>query len=214
MITVMTTGYLAPLRELLERPWPANRTVNLVFHGHSVPSGYFDTPVVRTLQSYPHLIVAELTERFPYAVINSIVTAIGGEHSGSGAARFDAVLDHRPDVIFLDYALNDRSIGLDQAREAWTSMIIRGRQAGARIVLLTPTADQRSDLLDPEDDLARHAEQVRGLAAEHGTGLIDSYAAFQAAVREGVPLESLMSHVNHPNEAGHRLIAEAARRIF
>lgn len=209
-----STGYLAPIAELLANAWPDNRTVNLAFHGHSVPSGYFDTPDVRTGRSYPRLVQDDLGWRFPHAVINSIVTAIGGEHSVAGAARFDAVLDHRPDVIFIDYALNDRTIGLEPALEAWTSMIIRGNESGARIVLLTPTADQRSELSDPEDDLARHADQVRNLAAEQEIGLVDSYAAFQAAVRAGASLESLMSHVNHPNEAGHRLVADAIGRLF
>lgn len=210
----MSTSYLAPIRDALAREWPDNRTVNLVFHGHSVPAGYFDTPEVRTDQAYPRLVQDGLKRRYPYAVINAIVTAIGGEHSARGAQRFDAVLDHRPDVLFLDYALNDRSIGLDLARDSWTAMITRAVDAGAKVVLLTPSADLRSDLTDPADDLARHTEQVRDLAAHHRLPLADSAAAFVDAVARGTDPADLMSHVNHPNEHGHRLIAEAILQLF
>lgn len=39
-------SYLAPVIGELGREYPRNRTVNLVFHGHSVPAGYFKTPHV------------------------------------------------------------------------------------------------------------------------------------------------------------------------
>ena len=77
--------YLSGVVTELTRQWPANRTVNIVCHGHSVPAGYFRTPVVDTFNAYPHLLHRGLKERFPYAVVNVIVTAIGGENSESGA---------------------------------------------------------------------------------------------------------------------------------
>ena len=116
--------YLADVSELLQQKWPKNRRVNVVCHGHSVPAGYFKTPVVDTFNASPHLLHEGLKERFPYAVVNVIVTAIGGETSDRGAARFENdVLSHAPDIITIDYALNDRGIGLEKAQAAWTSMI-------------------------------------------------------------------------------------------
>jgi hypothetical protein len=111
--------YLKPIAEILLRHWPDNRTVNLIFHGHSVPSGYFRTPVVDTFGSYPFQTLSLVKERCPTAVVNCIVTAIGGEHAESGATRFASqVLCHRPDVLCIDYALNDRRIGLEAANAA------------------------------------------------------------------------------------------------
>src|SRR6185503_2190695 len=81
-------NYLRPVVVELEKAWPTNRTVNLVCHGHSVPAGYFKTPVVDSFHAYPHLLHVAVKERFPRAVVNVIVTAIGGENSVAGAARF------------------------------------------------------------------------------------------------------------------------------
>jgi hypothetical protein len=80
--------YLTNISSLLTREWPSNRTVNIVCHGHSVPAGYFRTPKVDTFNAYPHLVHRGLKEKFPYAVINVIVTGIGGEQSEHGAKRF------------------------------------------------------------------------------------------------------------------------------
>jgi acyl-CoA thioesterase-1 len=82
------SDYLAGIKNELQKKWPQNRTINLVFHGHSVPSGYFKTPDVRTLDAYPQLVLQELKKKYPMAVINVITTAIGGENSTNGARRF------------------------------------------------------------------------------------------------------------------------------
>jgi acyl-CoA thioesterase-1 len=211
----VTADYLAPVVAELEKAWPKNRTVNLVFHGHSVPAGYFRTPVVDTFHAYPALLHQTLKERFPHAVINCIVTAIGGENSISGAARFERdVLSHRPDVVFIDYALNDRGPGLAPARAAWVTMIEKAQVAGAKVILLTPTGDTRAKMNDPADPLNHHAAQIRLLARDYGAGLVDSLELFKAEVARGTPLADLMSQVNHPNARGHQLVATALLSWF
>jgi len=208
-------NYLADLTALLKKPWPENRTVNLVCHGHSVPSGYFKTPVVDTMNSYPHLLHAGLAERFPWAVINVIVTAIGGEISESGAARFEReVLTHQPDVVTIDYALNDRRLGLEKARAAWVGMIEQALARQVKLILLTPTGDISSQLDDPNDPLNQHAEQIRALAQEYGIGLADSLASLKAYLRDGGRLPEVMSQGNHPNRRGHELVAAELLKWF
>ena len=206
---------LADIAQALEVDWPKNKTIHFVCHGHSVPAGYFKTPVVNSDQSYPALWQTGLRQQFPHAVLNVIVTAIGGEDSIAGAARFERdVLALRPAVVTIDYALNDRGAGLVKAKAAWVQMIKAAKSAGIRVILLTPTPDQRVNIDDPKNSLNLHAEQVRALAKEHEVLLIDSLALFKARLKAGVPLPDLMSQVNHPNGAGHALIAEALLGLF
>lgn len=207
--------YLDSVKAALTKEWPHNRTINLVFHGHSVPSGYFLTPDVRTLDSYPYLVLQELKAKYPYAVINVIVTAIGGENSVQGAKRFlRDVLIHRPDVLFIDYALNDRRVGLEKAREAWEEMIREARQRNIPVVLLTPSPDLRVDLTEEGNELEEFTRMIRELARVDGTGLADSYARFRGIAGAGQDLEEFMSQVNHPNRKGHELIAAEILRYF
>lgn len=207
--------YLDEIREELKKEWPANRTINLVFHGHSVPAGYFQTPTVDTFGSYPFLLLKELKAIYPYAVVNVINTSIGGEHSVSGEKRFDhEVLVHRPDVLFIDYALNDRSVGLEQARTAWEKMIERSLERGIKVILLTPSPDQRVDLTESGNVLAAHTLQIQALSEKYGVGLVDSYGLFRQKVIMGDNVSDYMSQVNHPNEKGNLLIAKGIMEYF
>ena len=180
----------------------------MVFHGHSVPAGYFKTPVVNTLGAYPALVLKEIKAQYLFAVVNVIVTAIGGENSISGAKRFDnEVLTHHPDVLFIDYALNDRGAGFEKSYKAWDEMIKKAKRKNIKVILLTPSPDQRVDYANPNNELKQHTDQIIRLAREHQVGLVDSYKAFEFAYGKKTILKKYMSQVNHPNEKGHKLIA-------
>jgi len=210
-----TSDYLNDLKIEFQKKWPENRTINLVFHGHSVPAGYFKTPIVNTFESYPYLVLKELKAQYPYAVINIITTAIGGEDSKSGAQRFKSdVLIHKPDVLFIDYALNDRRLGIDSAKVEWESMIQMALEADIKIILLTPSPDQKLDLKEDDTILDQHANQIRALSEKYEVGLADSYALFKNEMISGSKLLSLMSQGNHPNEKGHALIAKGILEYF
>lgn len=207
--------YLADLTNELQIEWPKNRNINIVFHGHSVPSGYFKTPVVNSLAAYPQLVFHKIKELYPYAVVNVITTARGGENAEKGALRFDSdVLIHKPDLLFIDYALNDRNIGLERAYTAWDMMIKKALVKGIKVILLTPSPDTKLDHTNPENELAKHAEQIRKLAAENNVGLADSYKAFGFLFSDKVELDKYMAQFNHPNEIGHELIAKEIMKWF
>lgn len=210
-----TVNYLSKLITELKKQWPDNKTINLVFHGHSVPSGYFKTPDIKTLESYPFLLLREIKKIYPYAVVNAIVTAIGGENSKTGAGRFESdVLIHKPDVIFIDYILNDRGIGLEESKKSWESMIQKALEKNIKVILLTPSPDQTVDLLDNNTLLAKLSDQVKELAVKYNVGLVDSYELFRQIVRKGETLSDYMAQENHPNEKGHMLITTGLMEYF
>ncbi len=201
--------YLSNLCDTLALRWPDNRTVNLICHGHSVPSGYACTPFVDSFHAYPHRMQQTLSQRFPYAVINVIITAIGGEDSMQGASRFEEdVLCHKPDLITLDYGLNDRRLTLGQAERAWREMIERALSRGIPMILLTPSWDQSWFTRSGEWRLLeQHAEQIRRLADTYSIALADSFRAYEQEVSRNGNLLNLLSHWNHPSPLGHELIA-------
>ncbi|MHA8063963.1 SGNH/GDSL hydrolase family protein [Aquirufa aurantiipilula] len=209
------TDYLQEIKQELVKEWPKNRIINLVFHGHSVPAGYFKTPVVNTLGAYPYQVLKSLKEQYPFAAINIINTSIGGENAEKGAARFEQdVLSHRPDVIFIDYVLNDRGIGLERAKNAWVKMIQMAQSKGIKVILLSASPDQKVDILDTNSILDQHGQQVQELAKTHQVGFVDTYTLFRNQVKASTPISDLMSQVNHPNEKGHALISTELMKFF
>lgn len=209
------TNYLNELKTELQIEWPKNRTINIVFHGHSVPSGYFKTPQVNTLFAYPYLFLKEIKSIYPYAVVNVIVTAIGGENSLQGAARFKKeVLIHKPDVLLIDYALNDQGVGLEKSYIAWNQMIKKAKKQNSKVILLTPSPDQRVNYNLYDNELKKHTDQIIQLAKDNHVGLVDSYKVFEFLYSDKEELVKYMSQVNHPNEKGHQLIASEIIKYF
>lgn len=207
--------YLGRIKLELDKKWPENKTINIVFHGHSVPSGYFNTPNVCTLQAYPYQVLKMLKEIYPHAVVNTITTAIGGENAEQGNKRFiNEVLTHHPDVLLIDYALNDRAIGLDRAKPAWESMINEALKRNIKVLVCTSTPDLTENILDVNTVLEAHARQIRSLAEKYKIGLIDSYAAFKKMKENGYELKDYMSQSNHPNEKGHLVVKSLIIKWF
>jgi len=205
----------ASLKEEMQVRWPKNRLIRFVFHGHSVPSGYTRAGVVRRYESYPMLFHKALCEKYDYATIDIAVPAIGGENAVRGAKRFKRdVLSLHPDVVFIDYSLNDRAVGLERTEAAWRSMIEESHAANVPVVLLTPTPDSHEDILDESTILAQHAQQVRDLAQEYKVPLVDSYAAFRDLVKAGNDINSYLSQPNHPNKKGNEVVAELIGQWF
>lgn len=205
----------AGLLEELRKPWPGNRTVNIVFHGHSVPAGYHKTPEVKPFESYPLIALGLIKEAYPNAVMNAIVTAIGGENSVRGAARFaEDVLLLRPDVILIDYALNDRRLPVDEVEAAWRAMAAAAKAAGIPVVFVTPTGAEDVRIGAADEPLEIRAELIRRVAADVGIPVADAWAAWKTTIADGTDQKHLLSQINHPNRAGHELVAREIARLF
>ena len=70
------------------------------------------------------------------------------------------MLNHKPDVFFIDYALNDTGIGAAVSRKAWEQMIKAALKKNIKVILPTATPDQRVDLLSQETDLQKKGNKV------------------------------------------------------
>lgn len=208
--------YLAEVLDRLSKVWPDNKTVQIVCHGHSVPAGYSTPPLLDPFHAYPHYLHRLIRERYPFGAMNMIVTAVGGENAAGGAARFeDEVLCHRPDVLLLDYALNDRYISMEASESAWRRMIEGGLESGCKILLATPSWDRSCYRQDEMwRSLVKHAGQVRRLAEEYSVGLLEFFEAFEAYVERGGDADDLLCAEDHPSRKGHKLLAREAARWF
>ena len=205
----------APLLAELKKPWPKNRVVNVIFHGHSVAAGYHKTPEVKPFESYPLLALGRIKANHPHAVMNAIVTAVGGENSVSGAARFEKdVLSMRPDVIFIDYALNDRRVPVAEVEKSWRAMARAAKAKGVPVVFVTPTGAQDVKIGAADEPLEIRAAIIRKVAAEEDVPVADVWAAWKAALAGGVKQEALLSQGNHPNREGHELAAKVIAKLF
>lgn len=157
----------------------------------------------------------------PDSGIKIIGAGIGGNKVPNLEARLDKdVLSHKPDAVVIYIGINDvwhstRGQGTEIAafETGLRSLIKRCNDAGARVVLSTPSVigekDDGSNELDKM--LNEYTAVSRNVARETGATLLDLRAAFVANLKEyNTANESqgiLTTDGVHLNDAGNRFVA-------
>ncbi|MCM2274113.1 MAG: SGNH/GDSL hydrolase family protein [Candidatus Didemnitutus sp.] len=162
-------------------------------------------------------------------LITIVNAAKGGENSTWGLAQLEGrVLVHRPDVVTIEFAMNDAArksaLTVAGARRNLETLIARLRAANpaTRIILLTMNPLGAAVLARPAEhpfsraELDAHYAMVREVAAEQGLVLVDHHAAWLRLRAESPELFD--RHVPdgvHPDpEISRRLILPAMLRAF
>jgi len=196
--------------ERTRRDIESGADATIVCFGDSITAGY----AVR--RGFPSFWLESLRQRFPDSKIEMINSGISGDTSQDGLSRLDwAVLSYEPDLVTINFGINDCVLGLSlEEFEMNLVEMVRRIRAGpdSEILLLSsqplesPPYDQR--VLD-------YYQTVETVAKEMNVGFVDVYGAWMKRVRAGMPLDSLiLPGLDHPNEAGYRIIAEELMSLF
>ena len=193
----------------------AGDALNVVFFGGSLTWGSNATDP--NVTSYRALTSERLREKYPKARFRFFDAALGGTGSQTAAYRLQRdVLRHRPDLVFLDFSLND---DLDNPSEdklaAYESLIRRilleGRCPVQTVILAGKghvtrrTPAQVPGRLKHREIAAAYSVPI-GDALEHIHGLI---AAGKADANEIWPYDPI-----HPCDLGYQLYFDAAWQGF
>lgn len=176
---------------------------NILFLGDSLTAGYgLPDPVT---QAYPALIQAKLDEAAPgqWRVVNA---GVSGDTTSGGLRRVDWVTRQPAAILVLALGSNDGLRGLDPAlvERNLTAIVerVRAKNAETRVLLVgqrMPTS---------MGDYAARFDAVFGTLAEtHGWAFVPFLLEGVGGVRDFNQADAI-----HPNEEGHRLMAETVWR--
>ena len=188
------------------------------------------------LMIYAGILQEELPRKgLPVDVINA---GVGGNHTGHARARFDKdVLDEDPGMVIIQFGINDAAVDVwkdPPATKPRVSMedfaenirhFVRTLKARkTQVILMTPnplrwTPKMRElygkpPYLSNETNgfntmLEAYADTTRQIANAENVPLIDVYRSFQLfGSSEGQSVDDLLLDGIHPNERGHRLVAD------
>ncbi|TYR36616.1 G-D-S-L family lipolytic protein [Sphingobacterium phlebotomi] len=202
---------------------PDRKIVRIVAFGDSITA-----PRKGVDQVFAQRLPDLLDGKIQIEIINS---GVGSSHSGTiddnaianvrhGRDRFEEeVLAQHPDLVIIGFGTNDAyidsktpggasRISLDQYRDNLVYMITELQKRKVRVVLMAP-----NPLSAPRPEFQRlrlyeYVKVVRALAKEYHTGLADNYRLFMDYGRMHDGYASLLLDGVHPNDEGHRLIAE------
>jgi acyl-CoA thioesterase I len=184
--------------------------VTVVAFGDSITAGY----AVR--RGFPTFWKEMLVQKYSEVRIEMINSGVSGDTTMDGLARLDwAVLSYEPDLVTINFGINDCvfGLGLLEFKANLVEMIRRIRSGSASEILLLSSQPLETP---PYDRLVLdYYQAIERVAKEMDVGFVDVYEAWMDRVKAGTPLGSLIiPGLDHPNEAGYRIVAEELMKLF
>lgn len=189
---------------------------------------------------YAQWLAEELPKKgLPVQVINA---GVGGNSTDLARARFAKdVLSRRPGLVIIQFGINDSAVDVWRTPPATASRVPLARyeenlryfvhtlkERGAKVILMTPNPLRWTektkemygkppyDPIDPKGfsaPLVPYAQAVRTIAREEHVALVDVFAAVEAyGSTQGQSVDELLLDGMHPNDKGHRLVADLLLR--
>ncbi len=224
------------------------RPVTIACLGDSVTHGCFEIYInskgnidtfCRAEEAYPELLKRELANLFPFASPVIVNAGVSGDKSYGGLDRLERdVLSFRPDLVIVDFGLNDSMNkdvegGLETYDKSMRQIFEKVLASGAECILLTPNYMNRevspfitepmfidiakeAAVVQNTGVLTRYVETAKKAAEDMGVPVADAYAVWQALEKNGVDTDALLANnINHPNGKAHGIfVSEIMRKIL
>ncbi len=195
-----------------------NNTLYKLKHEKSLRVGYFGGSITAGAGSsdqnktcYRAIITQYLKDKYPDCDITEIHAAIGGTGTSYGMFRMmPDLLPHRPDLVFIEFAVNDYGDCYDSIR-AQTETIVRKLLLADRatdIIMLFSTSEELIGNIEAGREFDSRSAQLT-VAHHYNIYTIDQGAALHAAIRSsGSRITDFIPDTLHPNDRGYRAMAD------
>jgi len=128
------------------------------------------------------------------------------------------VLEPKPDLVTVEF-VNDAYLEGDALREQYTEIVDRISECGAETILIAPHLVRPDwmgmNTMKFDEDPRPYVRDLKALARERRIALADAVRPVVRLWRVGIPyVIFLADSINHPDERGHQLFAEAPMSVF
>lgn len=186
-----------------------DKKLRVAYFGGSVTEGAGSSDHEKT--SYRALTTAWLKEKYPDAEVTEIYAAIGGTGTSFGIFRQrQDVISESPDLIFIEFSVNDFGDSYDRVLPQIESMLrqIRRELPNADAVVLISTAQMVIEHIEAGGVFESRDAHVKA-ASHYGAPVIDfGNALYERIKAEGVPFFAYAPDELHPDDSGYAVIAE------
>ncbi len=188
----------------------AGEPVTVVYFGGSITAGAGASDGNRT--SYRVLVGQWFTATFPRSTVTNVDAAIGGTGSDLGAFRANRdVLAHHPNLVFVEFAVNDGSTPdamIDRAMEGIVRQIRRADPATDICFVYTFVVGQRAEVVGT--GLTRAMRRDEAVAAHYGIPSVNMALPAARRLEDGtLTVPQFSKDGVHPTDAGYLIYADA-----
>jgi lysophospholipase L1-like esterase len=162
------------------------------------------------MPAFPELAAAQLEQTYD-APVTLHNRAVGGWVAPQGANDLDALLATNPDLVIIAYGMNDVSYrNAETFKQTIAGMLERIRRANAEtdVILVSPMTGNAQWVHTPPEMFPLYREALASLTGP-GVALADVTSLWQEMLRRKREVDLTGNGVNHPNDFGHRVYAQA-----
>jgi acyl-CoA thioesterase-1 len=159
---------------------------------------------------YPDLVAAQLEAKYRTSITLKN-RAISGWSVANGVADLDKLLAEKPNLIVIAYGMND----VGWRDPAWfhkqTKTLldrIRAADENIEVILVAPMLGNKEWIHTPREMFAKYRDELKSLTRE-GVILADVTDVWERMSKNKHDLDLTGNGLNHPNDFGHRLYAQA-----
>lgn len=196
---IVNAGNWHRLKSVMNRA-SAGETITTAFIGGSITQGSLSsTPET----CYAYLVYKWWAEHFPGT--RYVNAGIGGTTSQFGAARVEEdVLKHSPDVVFIEFSVNDENTLHFQ--ETYEGLVRKVYKSGAAVVLIHNICyDSGYSAEDMHLEIGKH----------YDLPCVSMKSTVYREVAAGnIPNRDITPDDLHPNDAGHALVASVVTHLL
>ncbi len=200
---IANRGNLARVKKVIKRA-EAGGSLTIAFIGGSITQGSLAS---NPRHSYASRVFLWWRERFPRTQFSYVNAGIGGTTSQFGVARVDEdVLAYSPDLIFVEFSVNDDSTEFFmETYEGLIRRIYQSPNKPAIILIHNVNYDTGGNAQIQHAQIARHYE----LPAISMQSVI-----YPEVVCGNIQKCEITPDGLHPNSVGHRLVAQVIRGVL
>ncbi|MEI7701066.1 MAG: SGNH/GDSL hydrolase family protein, partial [Planctomycetia bacterium] len=194
------------------------QSVKIGISGDSISTGLdasLTTGAAPFQPGYPELVVAQLRV-LSDSDVTYVNRAVAGWSVANGLQDLDALLSAKPELIVIAYGMND--VGRKDPkwfREQNEAMIrhIREVLPQSEILLVCTMLGNREWIHTPREMFAEYRNVLMSCASS-GTAIADLTEVWGRLLKSKEDLDLTGNGLNHPNDFGHRLYAQAILKLL
>jgi len=196
----------------------ATKKLTIGVSGDSISTGLDASGMTKAYPfqpGYADLVAAQLRATFR----NEIVLhnrAVSGWSVANGVTDLPKLLESKPDLIIVAYGMND--VGRKDPKwfgQRTREIIdrIRKELPDTEIILVSSMLGNAEWVHTPRDMFGKYRDELKALTGE-GIALADVTAVWELLLKNKHDLDLTGNGLNHPNDFGHRLYAQAILQLI
>jgi hypothetical protein len=197
----------------------AGKPVNVAFLGGSI---------TRAGNGYRDQLLGWFRNQYPAGTFNEIMAAVSGTGSDFGACRVQQqVIDHRPDLVFVEFAVNDNHMPVQLVRETMEGIVRQIWKANAKTDICFIYTLAQENLPELQKGMFPASAQAMETIATHynlpsihmGLAVVDEIAKGKLVMvgkkeeQSTVPVFSL-DGVHPLSETGHKIYTQVLTKCL